>query len=62
MRFWVSLCLEGTEWVYEESEKRVNGIANKSTIVIAHRLSTVESADEIIVLKKGKIVEKAGNV
>ena len=29
----------------------------KTTIVIAHRLSTVENAEKIIVLKDGKIVE-----
>lgn len=28
-----------------------------TTVVIAHRLSTVRNADTIIVLKKGKIVE-----
>ncbi|MBL4892352.1 MAG: ABC transporter ATP-binding protein/permease [Rhizobiaceae bacterium] len=31
---------------------------NRTTIVIAHRLSTVVSADEIIVLRKGEIVER----
>ena len=28
-----------------------------TTIVIAHRLSTVKSADRIIVMKKGRIIE-----
>ncbi|MEC4047848.1 peptidase domain-containing ABC transporter [Flavobacterium sp. SUN046] len=31
---------------------------NKTVVVIAHRLSTVMNADQIVVLEKGKIVEK----
>jgi ATP-binding cassette subfamily B protein len=30
----------------------------KTVVVIAHRLSTVKNADQIIVLKEGRVVEK----
>ena len=32
--------------------------AGKTMVIVAHRLSTVKNADQIIVLEKGKIVEK----
>lgn len=34
---------------------------NKTTIVIAHRISQVQNCDEIIVLEDGKIVEKGNH-
>ena len=36
-------------------------MVGRTTIVIAHRLSTIERVDQIIVMEKGKIVEKASH-
>ncbi len=54
---------EATSALDTESEQLVqkaleNMMKNRTSIVIAHRLSTIQNADLIVVLQKGKIVEK----
>jgi subfamily B ATP-binding cassette protein MsbA len=53
---------EATSALDTESERRVQAALEelrrgRSTLVIAHRLSTVENADRILVLKAGRVVE-----
>ena len=53
---------EATSALDAESERLVqkalaNLMRNKTSIVIAHRLSTVRKADKIVVMERGKIIE-----
>ena len=54
---------EATSALDTESERLVQAaletlMQNRTTIVIAHRLSTVEQADQIVVMHEGAIVEQ----
>jgi len=54
---------EATSALDTESERRIQAAldrlqANRTTLVIAHRLSTVERADQIVVIDDGAIVER----
>jgi len=57
---------EATSALDNESERQVQAslerlMQGRSTLVIAHRLSTVQNADRIIVLDNGKIVEQGAH-
>ncbi len=54
---------EATSALDTESERHIqhaiqNLMSNRTTLVIAHRLSTVEHADQILVMQDGRIVER----
>lgn len=48
-----------TEQLIQEALNKLK--ENKTTVVIAHRLSTVQEADQILVLKEGEILEKGNH-
>ena len=54
---------EATSALDTESEKLVQEaleklMENRTTLIVAHRLSTIKRADEICVLHEGRIVER----
>ena len=53
---------EATSSLDTESERHIQAavdalVRNRTTLVIAHRLSTVEQADAIVVIDEGRIIE-----
>jgi len=48
-----------TEQLIQEALRRV--LAGRTAVVVAHRLSTVQEADRILVLKKGQLVEQGSH-
>ena len=57
---------EATSALDTESEKHVQAalgrlMQNRTTLIIAHRLSTVENADRILVMEQGSIVEQGSH-
>ncbi|KAK6162938.1 hypothetical protein DH2020_002779 [Rehmannia glutinosa] len=57
---------EATSALDADSERIVQGalekvMVNRTTVIVAHRLSTIKSANMIVVLHQGKIVEKGSH-
>ena len=58
---------EATSALDTESEKKVQKaieslMKDRTALVIAHRLSTVQNADKIIVIEKGKVIENGSHI
>ena len=53
-----NLCSLDSQSEAEVQEALDNSMAGRTVLVIAHRLSTVQRADRIMVLDKGSIVEQ----
>ena len=53
-----ALDTESERYIQDSLEELMKG---RTTLVIAHRLSTIENADVIVVMDKGRIVEKGSH-
>ena len=56
---------EATSALDEDSQKKVQqaldeAMKGRTTIIIAHRMSTIEKCDKIFVLEYGKVSEEGG--
>ena len=54
---------EATSALDEDSQKKVqvaldNSMQGKTTVIIAHRMSTIEKCDKIFVLESGRVLEQ----
>jgi ABC-type multidrug transport system fused ATPase/permease subunit len=59
----VLLLDEATSALDEDSQKKVqsaleNAMKGRTTVIIAHRMSTIEKCDKIFVLEQGKVAEE----
>jgi subfamily B ATP-binding cassette protein MsbA len=57
---------EATSALDTESERAIQDalkevMKDRTTLVIAHRLSTIENADQVIVLRQGKVIEQGAH-
>ncbi|CAM4467247.1 MAG: Lipid A export ATP-binding/permease protein MsbA [Legionellaceae bacterium] len=57
---------EATSALDTESERHIQAaleelMKEKTTLIVAHRLSTIEKADKILVLEKGQIIEQGNH-
>jgi len=58
---------EATSYIDSETEQKIQDalvklMANRTSIIVAHRLSTAREADKIIVMNRGQIIETGNHL